>query len=447
MKDFLHALVVLFLAAGTTAELVAREPREEVSWVDELGTRETLSGDWGGARSYLRDRGLSIELIYTADVVSNLAGGARRAAEVLGNVDLLLTFDTEPLLEWPGGELFLYGLGNHGGDPSANIGDIQVVDNIEAFDTWKLYEAWYQQKAFGDRVAILGGLYDLNSEFDVVPAADLLLNSSFGVGADLGSSGKNGPSIFPTTSLAARVELRPVDSFYARAAVFDGVPGDVDQSRGTQVILRSDDGLLLAAEVGFESDSDGEDEIDRAAETHPRRESHPHFAGFRKLAIGAWGYTTEFEDFFRTRPDGSALTRSGAYGVYALGEHRLWHEAGRPAEGLTAFIRIGCASEHTNPIDAYLGGGWVYRGLFPGRESDRLALAAAAAHLSADYREAVRRAGSVLDSWEVAIECTYSAELAPYLIVQPDFQYVVNPSGGGDLDDGVVLGVRVVLSF
>ena len=44
------------------------------------------------------------------------------------------------------GRVFFYGLGNHGGRPSENVGDLQIVSNIEAPDTWKLYEAWFEQE-------------------------------------------------------------------------------------------------------------------------------------------------------------------------------------------------------------------------------------------------------------------------------------------------------------
>jgi porin len=52
------------------------------------------------------------------------------------------------------------------------------------------------------------GLYDLNSEFDVIEAAALFLNPSHGIGPDFAQSGRNGPSIFPVTSLAIRGEYR-----------------------------------------------------------------------------------------------------------------------------------------------------------------------------------------------------------------------------------------------
>ena len=61
---------------------------------------EKASGDCGGARSRLAGAGIEIEIGYTAESFG------RNAAEdfsYLGNLDVMLTFDTEKLGAWPGG--------------------------------------------------------------------------------------------------------------------------------------------------------------------------------------------------------------------------------------------------------------------------------------------------------------------------------------------------------
>jgi porin len=65
------------------------------------------------------------------------------------------------------------------------------VSNIDASDAWKIYEAWLKQSLFQDRLPVLAGLYDLNSEFDVIESAGLFLNSSHGIGADYSQTGSH----------------------------------------------------------------------------------------------------------------------------------------------------------------------------------------------------------------------------------------------------------------
>ena len=52
------------------------------------------------------------------------------------------------------------------------------------------------------RARFKGGLVDINTTFDVQETAALFLNASHGIGPDLGDTGFNGPSDYPTTALA-----------------------------------------------------------------------------------------------------------------------------------------------------------------------------------------------------------------------------------------------------
>ncbi|MGE0682955.1 MAG: carbohydrate porin, partial [Candidatus Binatia bacterium] len=194
---------VLLLVLWLTAAAPATEEPPLSFW-----RQDTVTGGWNGMRTSLLEQGVSLEAVYTGEMFSNLSGGLRRKAVYLDNVDLMLTIDTERAFGWEGGRFFLYGLGNQGGNPSEHIGDIQIASNIEAPDTWKVFEAWFQQNLFRNRLSLLAGLYDVNSEFAVLKTADLFLNSSFGIGHAFAQSGKNGPSIFPATSLGLRMAAK-----------------------------------------------------------------------------------------------------------------------------------------------------------------------------------------------------------------------------------------------
>ncbi|HEY5627542.1 MAG TPA: carbohydrate porin, partial [Nitrospira sp.] len=160
----------------------------------------TFVEKWNQLRTTVRAAGIGMETVNTNDVLSTVSGGIRRTTDVAGDLDLLLTVDAEKLQGWKGATFFLYGLGLYGANPSQNVGDVQGVSNIGSPNDWKLFEAWYQQNVFQERLSILAGLYDVTSEFDVVrSSSELFVHGSFGTGPDLGLSGKNGPSTFPTT--------------------------------------------------------------------------------------------------------------------------------------------------------------------------------------------------------------------------------------------------------
>jgi len=48
---------------------------------------------------------------------------------------------------------------------------------------------------------------------------------------------------------------------------------------------------------------------------------------------------------------------------------------------------------------------------------------------------------------ETVIEATYARELTPWLSVQPDLQYVINPGVGPDTRNALVMGLRVSIGF
>lgn len=373
---------------------------------------EHLLGNWGGIRSSLAESGVTVESILTLDAVSNLDGGISRETVGLGNFDLTATLDTETFGLWKNGTLFAYFLGNFGDEPSAHIGDLQVTDNIETYSTAKLYEFWYEHRFFEDKFTALIGLHDLNSEFDVLDYAGTFIHASFGIAPDLSQVG---PSIFATTALAARFKFQPTENFYALTAVYDGVPGDPENPRGTRIKLRSDDGIYWISEVGAIS-----------------AEGERHY----KAGLGYWYTNTDFEDY-------AGNERSSNNGIYSLGEVSLFAESEGSEQGLGVFYQLGFAASDRNQISNYLGAGLSYTGLFPSRDEDVFALGMARARNGSAYLEAVGEG----DRYETAIEATYRAPLLPYLSVQPDFQYIVNPGTDPALKDAVVLGVRVELAL
>ena len=64
-------------------------------------------------------------------------------------------------------------------------------------------------------------------------------------------------------------------------------------------------------------------------------------------------------------------------------------------------------------------------------------------------READRLDGTQtpLPDYEDIFEVTYQANIAPWLSVQPDLQYIIHPGGSSRYDDALVIGARTVVTF
>ncbi|MBW8875722.1 MAG: carbohydrate porin [Acidobacteria bacterium] len=389
----------------------------------------------------LVEHGFRPALIYDAEGFADLSGGARRGATYLGNLNLLLTLDMERLANWRGATVFLDGLAIHGGRPSRFAGDAQGVSSIEAAQEWTLEEAWIQQNLFSNRFSALVGLYDVNSEFYHLHAADLFLNASFGMGPELSQSGKGGPSVFPHTAVGARFEVKPLAGVVLRGAVLDGVP--VERPTGRDVFAKAD-GLFIVSEAAF-----------LYRPTPPERPQRPHrFLLGReaqlppyeaKLAVGMWHYTASFDDLVRTRGNGTPLTHQGSSGAYVIGDAIVYeNELGRR---LRVFGQIGLGDSRVNRFGFYTGGGVDLAGWIPGRKQDEIGFGMAAAHNGSPFIEQRRQTGQRVDRSELTLELAYRSRINSWLNIQPDLQYVFNPNTDPRVANALVCLLRIEVAF
>jgi len=368
-----------------------------------------LLGDWGGKRSALAEKGIDIEAVATVDVLGVVSGGIKHGVESPANFDLAVQVDTGKAGWWNNGTLRLYLLGNTGGDTNNLLGALQVASNIEAPDTVKLYEAWYEHKFFDDKLSVLAGLHDLNSEFYVTDLSGVFLNSSFGVGQEVAQIG---PSIFPTSGMTVRVKVSPTERTYVMGAVYDGVPGDPNDPYGTHVDFNDHDGVLAIGEAGI-----------TGGKGH-----------FFKVAVGGW-HQTDFDNMITG-------VRGQNSGMYVVGETDLWRcEDGR---GLGVFGQLGFADQANNQTDLYAGGGVNWTGPLASRPADVAGVAFAYARNGDKFLNA--NPGGFRET-ETLIEVTYAITPLPWLLVQPDFQYFFNPGSDRAIEDAAVIGMRVGVTF
>lgn len=390
---------------------------------NSIWKRSALTGDWAGQRTKLEDRGVSLSFVTTSEFMRNVDGGAGIGTASLDNEDLQLAIDADKLMHWKGAQFFVYGLRTFGHSPSNYAGDIQAVSNIDAPNTTKLFEAWFDQ-SFGEAASVRLGLYNVNSEFDVKDGAKPFLNSSHGIGKDWSQAGPNGPSIFPTTSLAARVKFSGPDGTSLMAVVADGIPGDPSNPNGTHVRFDPGDGALVAAEIGW------------------AREASDN-AGNARVGMGGWRFTSKFEHLRDVDGNGDPVVVDGNTGAYLFVEGQLWKHGPR---SISAHARTGIADTRVNNIGTFACSGIAADGWVPGRPEDRLALGVAVAAHGSAGREALRNSGGD-PAPETALEGTWQVRVTPWLMVQPDLQYVLNPGADKQSKAATVFGLRTVVTY
>lgn len=390
--------------------------------------KDTLFGHWNGTRDSLSAAGIDVTIAYQADVLSNVSGGIKRGNNYLDNLDLKFALDGEKLYGIQGNKALIYFLNNDGGHPNLHrIGSAQGIDSIEVVkDTPKLYEAWVDQSFVDNKLSILLGLHDLNTEFDSTDSTNNFIKPSFQIGPEFAQSGPNGPSSFPVTALAARLKYAPTETSYVETAAFDGVAGDPRHPYGNH--FKFNEGLLLAVEAGY------------TPKTAEPSDPNPD-----KFALGAWMYTKKFNDLVEVDRMGKPVkSRSG--GVYGLASYQLYHDK-EAARSISAFFRPGIADGNTKPIEWAYEAGLVSNGLVPARPDAEIGMGITQSHNSSKYVRSVIASGSRVEHNEYGLELYYRDKLYKGITVQPDLQYVINPGTNPQLDNAAIIGIRFEINF
>lgn len=276
-----------------------------------------------------------------------------------------------------------------------------------------MYQMWYAQSFFNERLSLLFGVHDYNTEFSLSKFALPLLNASFWLPITIG---QRLTSTYPTTGLGARIKANITDDLYAMYGIYDGRPGDPKRQFSWDIKLRSGDGAFQIAEIGLE-------ESDEEARTY-------------KLAFGTWHNSA-----LTTNNRGENI--SSNRGGYLIGDYQFLREEHDGSQGAGAFIQLGQADSDRNQISKYLGTGITYTGLIPGRDKDIAWIAYNIAKNSRDFLN--NNPGT--QSSERVFELGYRYALRPYFALTPDLQFVQDPGMNPKIQDAVVLSLRTEIAF
>ncbi len=400
---------------------------------------EHATGDWGGARPWLDERGLTLEVSYTADFFYNMRGGLNTsdAEQYRGLLGVGLTVHTEPLGLWKGGTAFISMFENHGTDITArHVGDLQALNNADAPNRTRLYEFWYEHVFFEDKLRIKLGKMDANADFAGSDYAAEFMGSSAGFSPTIPLT------TWPDPGLGIAVFVELVEGLQLGAGVYDA------NSSGTR--------------GGFDTTFHGRNDSFTIWELGV----HPEFSFFGQAdmpgtyRVGGFYHSGDWDVYFddlggRLRP----RVHRGKAGVYVVCDQLLYRELddkpaslaapgrispepsehGADEQGLGAFFQFGWAPSRHSEITQHYGVGLLYTGLIPARDDDVTGLGVHHVSLSGHVQSMERRFS------ETAIEVFYKVQLTHFLSIKPTLHYIVDP--GGDGRDAFVGGVRLEVTL
>ena len=382
------------------------------------------------------ERTLMSSLSDDADAAA-VHGGLRDGATYTGLLHLRLRWIVPTASAWRGTSAFIDLRDIHGGHASELAGDAQGVSNVDGPDGAAVHELWVQHNFQWSGVSLLGGIYDLNSEFDRLQAAGLFLNSSFGITPEFSESGTTGPSIFPRTAAALRFSVKPWNGALLRAALVDGE--SLERPDGSHALFKRGDGVLEVIEWSMLRRPDATGDEPLAPRIFGRFSPLPTYED--KIAVGVWHYSRHLPEA-GTSGDDAETPRDASEGGYVIGEWRLFGRGADAKRQVSGFAQLGIASPATNRFGSYVGGGLVATGWLFGRDSDQVGLSVASAQAGGTWRRNAALAGGHPAKAETTWELSYLSQVQKWLTLEPDFQLVNHPGADAALRNALVFQLR-----
>lgn len=455
-----RAAAIIALSLASTSAFAGAKDESAADWLAPKWFNEWHDG--------LANKGLNFGATYIADNIGNVSGGVSRGAIHFGRLDLSVDADLDKLVGWTGGRFYANGYVIYGRGLTRNyIYNLATISEIEALPDQRLYNAYFEQSLFNDRLNIRAGQQAADVEFFDSQTDDLFINGTFGWPAIKASNLPAGGPAPPIAVPGLRIKAALTDRITAFGAVFNGnpaAPGDGDpQTRDNHgLAFRVNDPPWLIGQVRFDYDID---------------------IGGRSLAgnftPGGWKHYGDFdsqrftaEGLSLADPSGSGIPAKlhGNYGLFAVIEQVLYRPPGSTDNttsasipGVTAFGRIAYSPPDRNLIDLYLDGGIGFVGFVPGRPLDRFGAAIAYMRISNTARnldldtQFFSGVSSPVRSNETLIEMIYEAHIKPGWLIAPYFQYVFRPSGGipnpndpagiSRIGDAAVFGVTTTIRY
>lgn len=398
--------------------------------------------DIGGTRAALARAGIGVGGYYYGETFYNW-GGFDQGGEYDGVLELYMNVDMKKAIGWSGLCFFANGYQIHGNSiTAANIGSLMPVSNLEATDATRLFELWFEQHMFNDKVTVKFGQLAADAEFVISEGGGYFLNGTWGWPSITAANLPSGGPAYPLATPGVRVAINPNEKLGLMVAVYNGDPAPKCRSDDPQVCnphgldFELDDPPLLMIEGKYSYNPNG-------------------LAGTVK--IGGWNHFGTFNHqrfdsggalIAVTGNDGRPLDHD--WGLYGIIDQLVWRVPGsEEAKGVGVFARFIGAPADRNLVDFYFDGGVTFTGMFPKRPNDALAVGFAYTNISdqvsasdVDFGEPVAR------NYESLVEICYTIQINDGWSVQPNFQYIWQPGGGVDgQENATVVGARTTIGF
>jgi len=392
------------------------------------------------------DSGVSFGGIWLGDYNILMSGGAQPGASSWNSLLIVgMNLDAEKFLGWKGADFGAQFLQFNGQNTNGQAGSVQGYNSLPGappLDRSELYQAWYRQKLFDDRLIIRIGrsvpTFDFNnvtrpvttseSDLEIPAVTGLLFTPVFVNPTMLGAL----PGYYNSAD-GLTVTLTPTKNSYINYGFYDG-----NLANGVQTGLTGPqfNGYYFHIwEVGVDW---------VIADKYPGQ-----------FSAGMW-----YQTGVLSGP--GDITQNGTGGFYLFGSQRVWGRsaggsqpaATRDKEGkfklvipatttgqtssVSMFYQFGANNSETLPVNQFFGAGLAGFGLIPNRPADSVGLGLAWSWLNPNLFNR---------SSELMFQTYYQAHLYGGAFFQPTLSYIPTPGASSSLGGAWAMTMRFTLLF
>lgn len=425
-----------------TNRAILQPEHEAVVQDSGFNKADHLTGDWGGLRSRLFESGVEVFGFYNSIYNGNVSGGIHPGhATYVDDAFAGVKFNLEKLVGWRGGLLVVSGINRNGDDLTTRyVGSLYSVQQSVGGQRPFFYQLYLQQKLSDNRVTLKLGRFGASDDFNASPFYGYALNN--GIDGDIRNVLFDTRfSAYPFAVWAAALFYDPTPEINVKLGVYQTSRNMFENDdNGLNWGIKGEDGYTAIAQIGWSPQF-------WKREVGSSRDGKDSAAPVKKGLPGHYwiGFTYSDWDFYQRFAGGF---EDHSYGFYAHADQMFYQEMPGSEEGLYAFVASGYYPQKDIAIVPFqVNAGLNYKGLFPGRSKDRTMLNFIYGDISRDYARSARRPGGRLADSERVIEFGHRFQVTPWSYFQPDIQYVIDPGGTGDIEDAVVIGAQMGVTF
>ncbi|MGZ8096555.1 MAG: carbohydrate porin [Methylobacter sp.] len=413
----LLAMTVMTFAAECYAEAIQEEA---TGWLE----RDTLTGDWGGARPWLKEHGITLKPRITQFYQGFAAGEDDHDYQYGGKADLLLNADLGKLGLWNGFSLTVHAEQNFGEDANGRGGTVAPlntalffpgIENADYFD----FSSVYLQQRFGESATLIAGKINIIDLASGVP-----FRGGAGIDSFWNSVFAATPSgTVPPYLMGAILSVRTEPATFG-LWVYD--PEDKTNLTGFENFFSN--GVTLRGTVDFPvsiAGLGGHQGLVALYSTEPGNDLEE---------IG--------DSLIPPFPPGAPGIKNNRYYFAYNFDQYLYQSKANPKEGIGLFGQFGISDGNPNRLQWLAIAGVGGTGLIPGRSRDNWGVGYYYASISSALQESL---APILDIRnEQGIEVFYNFAVTPWFALGGDLQ-VIEPSLKNDT--AVIPGLRTVIRF